>query len=452
MIAEARRFLRRLTNPMRRSFWRSRRETKLDAPGVLMVCFDQASQKERTRLLKRYGQYRRQPLQDNSRPLGRPDERQVGFWHRFVLFFLRTTRCWRALMAGSLPWSVHLCESEALAVAEAQLARGEPVVVLADLRAGQYGELRRLEAALSHFEHRRYESWVIFRDRQEAFVPAGLAFPEEPLTVAELEQLARARSHPEHRADQLNQVPPAEGALRVMTYNVHSCVGLDGRLSVRRIAEVLERYSPHFVAIQELDCGCRRTEGMDQLAELARLWPSTAMFCPAMDRNGGQYGIGCLSRLPVRDWESTTLSPGKGGEPRVAMRVECEWGQQTVHFFNTHLGLTRGGRRKQLDLLISALQAVQGIVILAGDLNCPPASPVHRRLTGVLEETQERPKRTWFGANPIRVLDYTLFRGPLEVTRSIVPRDALTRVASDHLPLLTDFRLKPSRQPPPGSR
>lgn len=451
MIAEFRRLLRRLTNPMRRSFWNSRRQDQVDAPGVLLVCFDQASHKERDRVLRRYRPYRRQPLQDSTRPLGRADESQVGFWHRVVLFLLRTARSWRPLLSGSLPWSIHLCESEALAVAEAQLARGEPVVVLADMRACQYGELRRLEASLSHFEHRRYESWVVFRDRLEAFVPSGLAFPEEALSVQELEQLAQARAHPEHRREQLSQLPPAEDVLRIMTYNVHSCVGLDGHLSIRRIAEVLERHSPHIVALQELDCGCRRTGGVDQLAELARLWPSTPLFCPAMDRNGGQYGIGCLSRLAVHGWQCFRLSSGVSGEPRMAMRVEFEWKGETITLFNTHLGLTRPGRRKQLDVLVGELEASQGPVVLAGDLNCPPGSPVHRRLQEVLEETQPRPKRTWFGANPIRVLDYTLYRGSLEVTRSLVPRDSLTRVASDHLPLLTDFRLKPSPQPQPES-
>jgi len=58
--------------------------------------------------------------------------------------------------------------------------------------------------------------------------------------------------------DRRNQ-PARPAPLRIMTYNVHRCVGVDGRADPRRIAEVIAAYQPDIVALQELDVGRLRT-------------------------------------------------------------------------------------------------------------------------------------------------------------------------------------------------
>lgn len=441
MIAEVTKVFRRLTSPLRRSFWWRRPQDTVDAPGVLLVSFPAATSAERQKILSKYSHYRRQALIDSARPLEPENGELPSLPYRCFLFTTRSLIFCRQLFMGALPWSVHLCESENLALVHQELLSGRSVIHLNDLRPSRIRDLRRLERSIAHLEHRRYECWLVFRDRKEAFVPASLAFPEEPLSGRELEELAQVRSHPEPQPAQLKQLSPQPGTLRVMSYNVHSCIGLDGRLSVRRIAEVLEKYSPHLVALQELDQGCRRSGGLDQLQELARLWPSTPFFSPTLKKNGGHYGIGCLSRLPVSHRESAMLSLGGRGEPRAAQVLDCEWPDgKTLRLVNTHLGLSRVGRLSQLQKLAPLLDGCKN-VILAGDINASPNGPEHRFLTARLEETQAVPKRTWFGSYPIRVLDYTLFRGDLQVLRSIVPQDGLTRTASDHLPLITDFKV-----------
>src|SRR5689334_13841828 len=59
--------------------------------------------------------------------------------------------------------------------------------------------------------------------------------------------------------------------VRIMTYNVHSCRGMDGAISHERIAEVIERYNPDVVALQELDLGRERSGRLDQTRSIAEL-------------------------------------------------------------------------------------------------------------------------------------------------------------------------------------
>ncbi len=351
----------------------------------------------------------------------------------------------KKLFRKDLSWAAHLCESDGLARTHQGIMWGLPYLHLGDLRGTRWRDIRHLERLVRTLEHRRYECWFIFRDRSEAFVPASLAFPVEALSVTEIEELAQHRGEPHANVRGVKSLPPEEGVFRVMTYNVHSCIGLDGRLSVRRIAEVLERYSPHFVALQELDFSCRRSSSVDQLRRLTKLWPSEAFFHPTMRRGGGYYGIGCLSRHPVLEWQGRTFPEFKSSvpmEPRAVICAKVELPDKSVvTILNTHLGLTRKERRWQVDELLAVCEAEPGPVVLMGDLNCPPRSREYRRLLTHLTPTSQWPPKTWFGSNPVRILDYTLFRGDLRVKRTFVPIDSLTKIASDHLPLIVDFEL-----------
>ncbi len=447
MIAEFRRWLRNVSRPLGRSFWwpgRSRDHN--DAPGVLLVSLSEVDETTHRRLRKRFRHYQSHPLLDGSRPcdhgLEKPDS-GLSVSYRILVFFTRTLAFWRELQRGRLSIAVHLCECDGLARAHQAVMLGRPFHHLGDLRGRRWRELRHLERLVRTLDHRRYEIWLIFRDRQEAYLPASLALPDVPLRVAEIEQLARHRIDPVPQVTGFQKLPPDPGVLRMMSYNIHSCVGLDGRLSVRRIAEVLERYSPHFVAFQELDSVCRRSGFRDQLRELSHLWPSEPFFFPAMAKAKGEYGLGCLSRLPVHHWSGMGLprnSSVAGTEPRVAIRAEIEWETgQRIHVLNTHLGLTRAERKRQLDGLEELIDQTDGPLVLLGDLNCPPRSPEILRLLRRLRHVAPQTPKTWFGAFPVRVLDYAMHRDAGHIVKSFVPRDGLTVVASDHLPLIVDL-------------
>ena len=113
---------------------------------------------------------------------------------------------------------------------------------------------------------------------------------------------------------------------------------------------------------------------------------------------------------------------------------------QLLTIVNTHLGLTRADRVAQIQGLERILDQSQGPAVLLGDLNCPPHSKEIRRLLGRLQATSLVAPKTWFGSFPVRVLDYVLVRQAGQVKKSFVPIDHLTRVASDHLPLVVDLQ------------
>ena len=90
---------------------------------------------------------------------------------------------------------------------------------------------------------------------------------------------------------------PAAVVLRVLSYNIHHGEGLDGRIDLSRQAEIMKREEPDLVALQEVDRGTVRSGSVDQLAELARLTGLAPVFGQTIALQGGDYGVGVLSRL-----------------------------------------------------------------------------------------------------------------------------------------------------------
>jgi endonuclease/exonuclease/phosphatase family metal-dependent hydrolase len=242
--------------------------------------------------------------------------------------------------------------------------------------------------------------------------------------------------------------------LRVVTYNVHCCVGLDGRLSVPRIANVLGRIDADVVALQELDVNRSRSGRCDQARELARLLGmKQVLFHPAISNTDEHYGDAILSRRPIRLMHAGGLpgrTYGSHLEPRGAIRARIEFAGLAVDLVNTHLGLSPEERAAQVEALLGSdwtrRSDQEGATILLGDFNARPDSPVYRRLTAEFQDCQtaipgRRPERTWFGPWPLARIDHVFYRGPLAVRSVRVIRNLRTTVASDHLPLVVDFGL-----------
>ncbi len=241
----------------------------------------------------------------------------------------------------------------------------------------------------------------------------------------------------------------ATKTLRVVSYNVHSCVGLDGRLSPARIARVLARCDADIVALQELDVRRARTEHVDQVGVLAELLGMEDYhFYPAVRVETEHYGDAILSRLPLRLVRAETL-PGTESrpflEPRGAIWAVADWNGQQIQIVNTHLGLLPAERSVQVDALLGAdwlgHAACRDPVLFCGDFNFGPNSATFRRIVTEFADCQRacRPQKTWFGPWPLARIDHLFVRGSLKVVRVNVPRTPLTVVASDHLPLVVDL-------------
>lgn len=251
----------------------------------------------------------------------------------------------------------------------------------------------------------------------------------------------------------------AISTMRVMTYNIHSCMGMDGRVSPERVARVIAATGADVIALQEVDVGRRRTGYLDQAQRIAEQLGMHAHFHRTFEVAEEKYGHAVLSRWPLRVVRSgplPTLLP-KRLEPRGALWVELEVDGQAVQVVSTHLGLVRRERLQQIDTLLGpewlGSPDCHGPIVFCGDLNSGPRSPVYHKLAEHLLDVQHaredgRPEKTFFSRWPLRRIDHIFVSRDWKVGEVRVLRTSLARKASDHLPLVADLRLlaSPERQ------
>ena len=238
--------------------------------------------------------------------------------------------------------------------------------------------------------------------------------------------------------------------LRVASYNVHGCVGMDRQRSEARIAEVIAQLSVDIIGLQELDLSRRRSAGVDQTRMIAEQLGWHSYFHPAMWRDDEHYGNAVLSRYPLtfrRGVELPGSAPFFCRENRAAIEMDVETNLGTVHIINTHLGLGWRERLLQAQMFTSAewLAAIAGDapLILLGDFNSLPGSRPYRALTQHLRDVRDlvratRPIRTfptWF---PALAVDHIFVNGALQPLSLTVHRSSVARIASDHFPLVAE--------------
>jgi endonuclease/exonuclease/phosphatase family metal-dependent hydrolase len=244
-----------------------------------------------------------------------------------------------------------------------------------------------------------------------------------------------------------------EMPFRIMTYNVHRCLGTDGKLSPHRIAEVIAACDPDVVALQEVDVGRVRSGGIDQVAAIAGQLGMRPHFHPAMRLLGELYGNAILTRSPSTVVRAALLPSAKilgRIEPRGALWVTTELGGRRLDIVNTHLGLTRAERSMQVGALIGpdwiGGREREGAFILTGDFNVGRRSRSFRRLAACLAPARDasgkRRLRTFPSRLPMLSLDHVFVSDAVETVDVRTVRTKLTRVASDHLPLMAEFRLR----------
>jgi endonuclease/exonuclease/phosphatase family metal-dependent hydrolase len=245
----------------------------------------------------------------------------------------------------------------------------------------------------------------------------------------------------------------ASKSIRILTYNVHSCIGMDGKLSPRRIARVIAQYHPDVVALQELDVGRLRTENVHQAQVISEYLAMEFHFHPAIHIKEERYGNAILTHLPVKLVKTGILPilPSKPWlEPRGAIWVEIDANGQQFNLLNTHFGLRTAERAIQANALLGnewlANPNCTGPVVVCGDFNSFPNSYVHKRFSRQLSDIQtllehHRPMRTFGGRFPGARIDHIFGNSMIKVKQVEVPRTHLTRTASDHLPLIADIEL-----------
>ncbi|MBX5000754.1 endonuclease/exonuclease/phosphatase family protein [Rhizobium lentis] len=234
--------------------------------------------------------------------------------------------------------------------------------------------------------------------------------------------------------------------IKLLTYNVHSCIGSDRKLDPGRIASVIAETEADIIALQEVDVGRRRTGGIDQAHIIASLLKMQAHFHPALSVAEEQYGDAIITALPTGAVKSGPLP--SIGETRGALSVEITVGDQKLLVVNTHLGLRGRERIQQMTTLLNS-GWLHGTAesplptVLCGDFNAIPSSATYRLVTRTLQDAQlagpGAPRATFPARYPLMRLDHIFVSGDLVVKKAAVFENRLTRVASDHLPLLAEI-------------
>jgi endonuclease/exonuclease/phosphatase family metal-dependent hydrolase len=225
---------------------------------------------------------------------------------------------------------------------------------------------------------------------------------------------------------------------KLATWNVHRCIGSDGVKSRSRCAAVLREIDADIVVLQESESTPR--EAQNALAYFADETYRHRISGPTMVSEDSHYGNALLTRLPVDDVRHHNLSvPGR--EPRGAIDADLNIGGERVQLIATHLGLRPAERRHQVEALVPLLRSdTRQLVMLAGDLKewFLWGRPL-RRLHRLFSATPHR--RSWPANRPMFALD-RIWVNPRRALQSLEVHDSpLSRVASDHLPLVAHIRL-----------
>ena len=229
-----------------------------------------------------------------------------------------------------------------------------------------------------------------------------------------------------------------------MSYNVHVGTGMDKRLDLRRVADVIRRERPDLVGLQEVDVGVARTNRIDQITELARLTGMRAAFAPNLEYQGGWYGVAVLSRFPILKTEHRLFDHLREAERRGLLLVEVEAGGRSLSFATTHLDYQhRDNRRFETEQLLAALSGVRRPLVVAGDFNDEPTGDSYKLMLTRFADawaaaSPQGHGLTYPADRPVKRIDYVFHSAALRARRAWV----VESLASDHRAVMAELEFK----------
>lgn len=238
--------------------------------------------------------------------------------------------------------------------------------------------------------------------------------------------------------------PVFRKTLRVMSYNIHVGVGMDKKLDLERIADVIENERPDLVGLQEVDRFVRRTELRDEILELAKLTGMEHAFAHNLDHQGGQYGVAILSRFHFHKIDHRKYENLREAERRGMLRVEVKVDNRVINFVTTHLDYQyEDGRLFETEQMLKFLQNVKGPLIVVGDFNDETSGGAYKLM-------QKKFNDAWSVTNelglsypadkPAKRIDY-IFTRKTDRVRALKAWTVNT-LASDHLPVVADLEIR----------
>jgi endonuclease/exonuclease/phosphatase family metal-dependent hydrolase len=269
------------------------------------------------------------------------------------------------------------------------------------------------------------------------FSPLG-AFARSVLAALVLLWFAGCQSAP--RQD-------SQSSFRVLTYNIHHGEGLDGKVELQRIADLIKREQADIVALQEVDKGVQRTARRDLPAELAALTGLTCVFSNNYHFQGGEYGNAVLTRFPIKRSTNMHYKMVRPGEQRGILQVVLDVRGHELVFMDTHIDFRADDTERLLNAaeIKELVQQYRGHpMILCGDFNDTPTSRMHAKIAEDFVDSWAAAETgdgfTIPAQKPSKRIDYIWVGkdGSIVPLKAWVPASA----ASDHLPVVAELRLQ----------
>jgi endonuclease/exonuclease/phosphatase family metal-dependent hydrolase len=233
-------------------------------------------------------------------------------------------------------------------------------------------------------------------------------------------------------------MPQAAAAVRVLTWNIHGALGRNRRFDADRVVELIRRWDPDLVALQEVDSRRKPPSGADLFALLQSALGSHGIGAKSITTADGDYGQMLISRWPIARTDIEDISfPER--EPRRAILADIDTPAGPLRLVATHLGLSIRERRSQTRTLLRMTSDNPTTTVVVGDFNdwfwpgsvrsvLSHALPGHTRY------------RTFPSRCPLMRFDRIYCRPQQALIRSYVDRAA--RHISDHLPVIADVEVK----------
>lgn len=228
------------------------------------------------------------------------------------------------------------------------------------------------------------------------------------------------------------------GQIRVATYNVHACVGTDGRHDPKRTAAVINEIGADVVALQEFRYPSDIALETRTPVGLADLENYQCALGPARRGQTHCFGNVLLTPHHIGEVHRIDLSIARR-EPRSALAATIVIRGVQLHVLAAHLGLRLAERRFQVKQILDYLRSVRGtLVAVLGDFNdwLPGRSVVH-----ILDNHLGlAPKPSSFPViRPFLALDRIWVNPRRALGRVLTHRSRLARRASDHYPVVAEI-------------
>ena len=231
-----------------------------------------------------------------------------------------------------------------------------------------------------------------------------------------------------------------EDFITVITYNIHHGVGVDNKLDLEKIANVVKMENPDVVAFQEVDVKTKRTRRLDEPKILGDLAGFKSFFGKSIPYGGGEYG----NAIITRDRNAILINhfPLPGKEPRSLLAIQARTAMGTPYILAcTHLCLDEANRIKSTEIINNWVRGLPFPTILVGDMNCKTDSTPYKKFTEVWDSTWGAiPLPTFPAKKPtsaiVHCLTYPKYAWKVHEIKVIEET-----VASDHRPLKITLKL-----------